>query len=83
MTWTENGAGYQAEAFNPENTSEALVRKIQSADGTSDYVAMDEPLFYGHYNAGPHAARWPAAAVNVAASPRQVWAVFPQCWVAP
>ena len=81
MNWTENGAGYQTEGFNPTNTSEALARKIQSAGGTLDYVAMDEPLFYGHYDAGPHAARWPVefVAANVAANLRQVWAVFPQC----
>lgn len=83
MAWTENGAGYQTEGFNPANTSQALARKIQSAGGTLDYVAMDEPLFYGHYDSGPHAAHWPVAAVaaNVAANLRQVWAVFPQCRV--
>ena len=83
MTWTENGTGYNVEGFNPANASQMLARKIQIAGGTLDYAAMDEPLFFGHFDSGPHAAHWSVAAVaaNVAANMQQVWAIFPQCQV--
>ncbi|MBV9852819.1 MAG: hypothetical protein JO250_24435 [Armatimonadetes bacterium] len=83
MTWTENGAGDNVEGFNPAGTSQALAQKIQSAGGTLGYVAMDEPLYYGHYDSGPHCAHWPLATIvaNVVANMRQVWAIFPHCEV--
>ena len=83
MTWAENGTGYNVEGFNPAETSQKLARKIQSAGGTLDYAAMDEPLFFGHFDKGPHSAQWPVAtiAANVAANMQQVWAIFPQCRV--
>jgi hypothetical protein len=37
------------EGYGPIALQEAIVRKVKAAGGVIKYVAMDEPLWYGHY----------------------------------
>ena len=51
--------GFQIEGFAGEEGIITLQR-IKSAGGELNFVAFDEPYYYGHYYDGPQACRWTA-----------------------
>jgi hypothetical protein len=46
------------EGFAARGQMAALVARVKALGGTLDYIAMDEPLWYGHHFAGPNACRF-------------------------
>jgi hypothetical protein len=42
----------RVEGYGPVPLHKLIARKIKAAGGVISYVAMDEPLFYGHYYVG-------------------------------
>jgi Domain of unknown function (DUF4214) len=56
-----------------------VAQKIKSLGGNLAYVAMDEPLYFGHYSQQPGACQWPIQTVaqQAAATARAFKTVFP------
>jgi hypothetical protein len=56
-----------------------VAQKIKSLGGTLAYVAMDEPLYFGHYSQQPGACQWPIQTVaqQAAATALAFKTVFP------
>ncbi|MDQ0475203.1 hypothetical protein [Labrys wisconsinensis] len=73
------GCGGGVEGYFPPEQTAALAAKVARAGGRIDYVAMDEPLWFGHYYAGPHACRSSVedVAARVAANLREYQKLFP------
>ncbi len=71
--------GFHVEGYSAPGSGTAIARRVAKLGGTIDYANMDEPLFYGHYFAGPNACRAsvPAIVRTAAESARQISAVFP------
>jgi hypothetical protein len=69
----------KSEAYGPPGLVETLLSRVKRLGGTIDYIAMDEPFYYGHEYAAPDACRLSAAqlaedvAPNVAVAKR----IFP------
>jgi len=51
--------GFQIEGFAGEEGVETL-KRIKSAGGQLNFIAFDEPYFYGHFYDGKSACRWTA-----------------------
>lgn len=60
-----------------------VAQKIQSLGGTLQYVAMDEPFYYGSIYAGQNACNWTAQQIAASAvqSVAQIRTVFPNAIV--
>ena len=71
--------GQGIEGYSSRGTAALIARRISQLGGRLAYVAMDEPLWYGHVFLGPHACRASIAAVaaNVAQSVAELRRVFP------
>jgi hypothetical protein len=72
--------GKNVEGFmNPGGDLE-LARKIQRLGGVLKFVAMDEPLWYGHYYSGVGACRYPISEIarQIAIEVKALRQVFPQ-----
>lgn len=61
------GCGIGVEGF-AEPQWARIAERIAKAGGTIAYIDMDEPFYFAHFYAGPHACRWPAAQVARAAA---------------
>jgi hypothetical protein len=53
------GCGIGVEGFAGLDEARRIARRIATAGGRIDLVAMDEPWFFGHVYDGPGACRWP------------------------
>jgi len=73
------GCGGGVEGYYPPEQTAALAARIRRAGGQLDYIAMDEPLWFGHYYTGPHACRSSIedVAARVAANLREYQKLFP------
>lgn len=73
------GCGGGVEGYFPPEQTAALAAKIKHAGGTLQYIAMDEPLWFGHYYDGHLACRSSIAdvAARVAANLREYQKLFP------
>jgi hypothetical protein len=73
------GCGGGVEGYFPPDQTAALAAKIKHAGGTLAYIAMDEPLWFGHYYSGAHACRSSIddVAARVAANLREYQKLFP------
>ncbi|PAW79896.1 MAG: hypothetical protein B9S32_00805 [Verrucomicrobia bacterium Tous-C9LFEB] len=76
---TTDNKGHNVEGYSAPNESTAYAQRIKNLGGNLAYLAMDEPLYYGHYYDGPNAAHSDvqSLAANVANNIRQFRAVFP------
>ena len=50
--------GEGVEGFAGTSEGQIIAERIQNAGGTIDFIAMDEPYFYGHFYDGPNACKW-------------------------
>ena len=50
MTWEDHGPGYGVEGFGPSFFQKDLIKRIHEANGYVNYFAIDEVLWYAHYN---------------------------------
>ncbi|MEW6438575.1 MAG: carboxypeptidase-like regulatory domain-containing protein [Pseudomonadota bacterium] len=66
------------ESYGHAGETEAILQRIRSAGGMLDYVAMDEPFYYGHVD--PGGCRLPSAEIarQVAASIAAMRKIFPK-----
>ncbi len=73
------GCGGGVEGYFPPDQTAALAAKLKRAGGRLDYIAMDEPLWFGHYYTGAHACRSSIddVARRVAANLREYQRLFP------
>ena len=60
--------GQSLEGFNG-TSAQLLVDKIRSNGGVLRYIALDEPLYFGHIYNGPGACRWSIQEVAANAQP--------------
>ena len=70
--------GASVEGFAGEVALEVATR-IQQLGGTLQYIAMDEPMYFGSLYSGPNACHWTAqqVAVNAVQNIAQIKSVFP------
>ncbi len=76
----EMAASRNVEGFFPEpQTAQFVVARIKAHGGMLDYVAMDEPYWYGALYDGGNATAWPASriAANAAQTMKIFQAAFP------
>jgi hypothetical protein len=73
------GCGGGVEGYFPPEQTAALAAKIKHAGGTVQYIAMDEPLWFGHYYDGHMACHSSIenVAARVAANLREYQKYFP------
>jgi hypothetical protein len=79
MMTTSGTCGRGVEGFGGEFVAKAAHR-IQMNGGTLDYLAMDEPLFFGTLYTGPNACRWTPAQAAASAAPNleALRSIFPR-----
>jgi hypothetical protein len=69
MLTASDECGRGVEGFKPENAPTRLSVKIKKLGGQIRYIAMDEPLYFGHYFNGKNACHWTIDAIaRIAAS---------------
>jgi hypothetical protein len=70
--------GFQIEGFAGEEGIQTL-KRIQSAGGNLNFIAFDEPYFYGHFYDGERACHWPAdkIAKDIDSFIKQAHVIFP------
>ena len=54
LTWVDHGIGYGVEGFGPSFFQKDLMNRIHDANGYVNYFAIDEVLWYAHYNEKTH-----------------------------
>ncbi|RKP44302.1 hypothetical protein D7S89_22495 [Trinickia fusca] len=69
----------KTEAYGEPGLVEHILLRIKRLGGNLDYLAMDEPFYYGHQYAGPDACKLPAAQLAQDIAPNIVTArrIFP------
>ncbi|HWU42211.1 MAG TPA: hypothetical protein VN132_02195, partial [Bdellovibrio sp.] len=74
-----NLGGYHVEGFAEPNASATYAAKLKSLGADLAYLALDEPLYYGHFYTGAHALNGaiPDLAANAAENLKQFKAVYP------
>jgi hypothetical protein len=79
QAYTPPGCGGGVEGYFPSDQTAALAAKVRHANGTVRYVAMDEPVWFGHYYNGPQACHSSIenVAERVAANLREYLKLFP------
>src|SRR5262245_26303442 len=55
QAYTPPGCGGGVEGYFPPDQTAALAAKVRRANGTVHHVAMDEPVWFGHYYNGAQA----------------------------
>ncbi|WP_426420228.1 hypothetical protein [Bradyrhizobium genosp. A] len=65
------------ESYGRQGETEAILQKIRNDGGELDYVAMDEPWFYGHRDPGGCEASTAQIAQEVATSVASMRKIFP------
>ena len=81
QSWVhEPECGHGVESYYDPPGARKVAEKIKAAGGELAYIAMDEPLFYGHYYDGPNACHSSIenVAERAAAIMREYKKVFPQ-----
>jgi hypothetical protein len=64
LNWVgEATCGQGIEGYGDAAAPMRIVEKLKRAGGALSYVAMDEPLWFGHFYSGPNACRSPVANV--------------------
>ncbi|MBG0751206.1 MULTISPECIES: hypothetical protein [Pectobacterium] len=83
MTWIEHGVGYNVEGFSPKGFSKKISEKVHKCNTKIDYVAMDEPLFFGHVSNKGNVPKYSVSKVasEVAINLKEVWEIFPEAKV--
>jgi len=71
----------KTESYGNPGETEAILRKIRAAGGDLRYIAMDEPFYYGHRDAGGCHSSTAEIAKQVAASVTSMRRIFPQLQV--
>jgi hypothetical protein len=51
--------GVGVEGFGAPDTAKVVANSIEKNGGVVDYIAMDEPLWYGHHFKGKNGCQWP------------------------
>ncbi|GGF18541.1 hypothetical protein GCM10011611_25520 [Aliidongia dinghuensis] len=69
--------GPPTESYGRAGETEAILQRIRGAGGELDYVAMDEPFFYGHVDPGGCRLSSAAIARQVATSIASMRRIFP------
>jgi len=71
--------GRGIEGFSHSGSAALFSRRIKEAGGDLKYVAMDEPLTFGHAYSGPQSCKWTIeqTAANVAEGVAGIRAIFP------
>jgi hypothetical protein len=74
-----DACGRGVEGFKPANMAAHVSGRIKRLGGRIRYVAMDEPLFFGHYFNGRNACHWSVEAIarDSAATAKQFRDIFP------
>lgn len=78
-----DACGKGVEGFKPEKMPTHISARIRKLGGRIDYIAMDEPLFFGHYFGGHDSCHWSIDTVarNVAPNVREFREQFPEVQV--
>src|SRR5579864_5508457 len=73
------GCGGGVEGYFPQDQTAQLAAKLKRAGATLDYIAMDEPLWFGHYYNGKNACHSSIenVAERVAANLREYQKFYP------
>jgi len=76
------GTGVEGFSDNPSGMQYAAQR-VQALGGTLDYVAMHEPLWFGHHYAGPNGPQWPIERLvqELNSNVRIIRNIFPQAQI--
>jgi hypothetical protein len=79
MLTASDACGRGVEGFKPENMPTHVANRVKKMGGRIRYIAMDEPLFFGHYFNGNNACHWTIDAIarNAALNVRQFREMFP------
>jgi hypothetical protein len=62
--------GVGVEGFGAPDTAKVVANSIEKNGGVVDYIAMDEPLWYGHHFKGKNGCQWPMERVAQDMVPR-------------
>jgi len=83
MLTASDACGRGVEGFKPENMPTHIANRVKKLGGRIGYIAMDEPLFFGHYFNGNHACHWSIDAIarNAAPNVRQFREIFPDVMI--
>jgi hypothetical protein len=73
------GTGVEGFSDNPSGML-AAAQRVHELGGKLDYIAMDEPLWFGHHYAGTNAPHWSIATLvqELKGNVQAVRAIFPQ-----
>ena len=79
QAYSSPGCGGGVEGYLPPDQTAALAAKVRRANGAVQYVAMDEPVWFGHHYNGPEACHSliDNVAERVTANLREYLKVFP------
>ena len=79
MLTASDACGRGVEGFKPPNMPVHVSNRIKRLGGRIRYVAMDEPLFFGHYFNGHNACHWTIEVIarDAATNARQFRDIFP------
>jgi hypothetical protein len=79
MLAASDACGRGVEGFKPQNMPAHVANRVKQLGGRIRYIAMDEPLFFGHYFNGHNACHWTIDTIarNAAPNIRQFRAIFP------
>lgn len=83
LTWKENDTGYNIEGFQEPLFSKKIIAKVKAAGGKIDYLALDEPIFYGHFKKGKNLPQFDVTSLvkMINESVRPVYDAFPDVQV--
>jgi len=79
LTWEQENKGYKIEGFQRSGFTRDIIKKIQQAGGTVDYIALDEPVFFGSYKKGSKYTSLSAEqlAKQIYENMKPIYSVFP------
>jgi len=79
MLTASDSCGRGVEGFKPENMPTHISNRVKKLGGRIRYIAMDEPLFFGHFFNRTNACHWSIDTIarNAAPNIRQFRAIFP------
>ena len=79
MLTASDACGRGVEGFKPEDMPTHISNRVKKLGGQIRYIAMDEPLFFGHYFNGTNACHWTIEAIaqNAAGNVKQFRGMFP------
>jgi hypothetical protein len=79
MLTANDTCGRGVEGFKPENMPTHVANRVRKFGGRIRYIAMDEPLFFGHYFNRNNACHWSIETIarNAAPNVKQFREIFP------